>query len=131
MKKQKKIYYDDAYYAWQKKAGEYGANQDTWMYKPYINKNSVVLDFGCGGGYILEKLICKEKYGVDINPVARNEARRRGIKVFPTIKSLPQDIKFDIIISHHTLEHVDNPFEMLKKLHQKIKPHGKLVLVVP
>lgn len=124
-------YYGEDYYAWQKKAGEYGAEQDTWMYTPFIKKSATVLDFGCGGGYILERINCKEKYGVDINPVARQEAKKRGVTVFSSLEKIPVKTKFDVIMSHHTLEHVDNPAEILQQLRKRLKPKGKLVLVVP
>src|SRR5438309_9211696 len=105
----KKQYYDKTYFSWQEKAGKYGATQDSWMYKPFISEDMVILDFGCGGGFMLEALSAKEKYGVDINPIARLEAKKKGLPVFKTLSDIPKKEQFDVIISHHTLEHVPNP----------------------
>lgn len=126
-----KNHYGKDYYQWQKKSGELGVAIDLWQYKKFIKPDCTVLDFGCGGGYILEKLPGKEKYGIDINPVARREAARRGIKIYEDINALPKNLKFDVIISHHTLEHLENPAEILRKLKLKLKPHGISVHVVP
>lgn len=126
-----KIYYDDKYYSWQKKAGEYAASQDLWKFSPFIKTSDSVLDFGCGGGYILERLHCKRKSGIEINNVAAKEAKQRGIAIFPLIKSIPANLRFDVIISHHALEHVENPAEILKQLRKYLKPKGISVHIVP
>lgn len=126
-----KSHYNEKYFQWQKKAGEYGADQDLWMYEPYITNSDVVLDFGCGGGYMLERLTCKEKYGVDINVIAQKEAKRKNINVFRSIDAMPRELRFNTIISHHTLEHTGNPAEILKKLQKHLGKKGLLVCVVP
>lgn len=125
-----KIHYNKKYFDWQKKAGWYGAQQDIWMYESFIKKTDNVLDFGCGGGYMLARLKCKLKYGVDINPLARSEALKNNIHVFENLSQLPR-VKFDIIISHHTLEHLDNPAGVLQNLKNYLKKKGKLICVVP
>ncbi len=127
----KNNYYDNDYFTWQKKAGEYGAKQDIWMYKNFIKNSDTVLDFGCGGGYILERLPGNQKYGIDINPVAREIAQQKGITVFEKLDNLPSQKKFDVIISHHTLEHVQNPARILKQLKIYLKKNGTLICVVP
>lgn len=126
-----KTHYDRNYFEWQKKAGEYGAQQDLWMYRQFIKNSDVVLDFGCGGGYMLDKIYCREKFGVDINQVARQEAKKKGINVFKDIKDLSISLQFDVIISHHTLEHVENPAEVLRILKKHLKKFGILICVVP
>lgn len=126
-----KNYYDKTYYNWQVQWGLLGALIDTWKFQPYIKETDAVLDFGCGGGYILEQLQCKEKYGVDINPIAQEEAKKRGVHIYETIEQLPQNMKFDRIISHHALEHVDTPAHILRALKDKLRPDGVAVHVVP
>ncbi|SRR5258708_1744408 len=124
-------YYDQTYYAWQKKAGLYGAVQDIWMYKPYIKPTDIVLDFGCGGGYMLHELQCAKKIGVDINKAARNEAKRNGLIVFAGMSMIPTALKFSTIISHHALEHVETPYEILNQIYRRLKIGGTFVCVVP
>lgn len=124
-------HYNKTYYDWQKKSGKLAGDLDTWKFKPCIKPTDTVLDFGCGGGYILEKLQCKKRYGVDINPVVRTEAEKRGITMYSEVYDIPKSVKFDVIISHHTLEHLENPAEILKELKKRTKPGGYAVHVVP
>lgn len=124
-------YYNKKYFAWQKKAGLYGAQQDLWMYEQFIKTEDKVLDFGCGGGYMLEKLNCKARYGVDINSQARDEAEKKGIRVFEKLEDIDSNVKFDVILFHHTLEHLENPAATLKELKKYLKKEGLLICVVP
>ena len=124
-------HYKSAYFSWQKKAGEYGASQDLWMYEPFVKKNYSVLDFGCGGGYMLTKLKCRQKYGIDINSAAREETKKNGITVFEKFENIPRAVKFDLIMSHHVLEHLENPAKTLYEFKKYLKKNGLLVLVVP
>ncbi|OGK11887.1 hypothetical protein A2954_05905 [Candidatus Roizmanbacteria bacterium RIFCSPLOWO2_01_FULL_37_12] len=124
-------YYNKKYFDVQKKAGMYGVQQDIWMYEPFIKNDDKVLDFGCGGGYMLERLNCGSKFGVDINSQARREAEKKRIKVFETLDDLPDGIKFNVIFSHHTLEHVDNPIQILKSLRKYLKKGGLIIVTVP
>jgi len=57
-------------------------------FQPYINKDSTVLDFGCGAGYLLDSIECKNKIGVDINPLALNEASKKASKLSILYKML-------------------------------------------
>lgn len=123
-------HYDASYYAWQSADGEFIASHECWKFAPYVRPCDVVLDFGCGGGYILAGLDCRERYGVEVNPIARLEAERR-FNVSTNVDDLPAEIRFDVIISHHALEHVDNPLRELQQLKSRLKPGGKIVLVVP
>ncbi len=124
-------HYDQSYYDWQKKSGELGALIDLWKFSPYIRSADTVLDFGCGGGYILEQLKCKKRYGVDISPVARREAESRGIVMSERVQDLPADLRFDAVISHHSLEHVEDPAAVLKALRRRMRPNAVAVHVVP
>jgi len=126
-----KNHYNLKYFQWQKKAGLYGALIDLWMCLDYIKPSDTVLDFGCGGGYMLDKIKCKDKFGIDINPLARKEAEEKNIQVFKAIEDLPKNLRFNTIISHHVLEHVDSPFQILKSLKIRLINKGYIICVVP
>lgn len=123
-------YYGVEYFTWQSKVGLAGGHLNKFKFVEDIKKDHVVLDFGCGGGYLLKNLDCKEKYGVEINEKAHEECRKNGVKVFKSIDEL-EDGKFDRIISNHALEHVHEPLTALKNLHKKLKIGGKITIVVP
>jgi len=123
-------HYDASYFEWQRSGGMLSAIIDRWEFEPFIKPDDVVLDFGCGGGYLLEALFCRARYGIEVNPVARRQAEAR-IKVFADIGDLPEDVVLDAIISHHCMEHVSCPSEVLRKLLQRLKPGGQAIFVVP
>lgn len=125
------MHYDEKYFSWQKKAGETGAELDIWKFQSFVKPSDRVLDFGCGGGYLLAKLNARERFGVEINPHARNECHKNGVTVFEKISDIPTDVMFDVIISNHALEHVEDPTSVLKQLYAKLVPQGKIIFVVP
>jgi len=130
MKSASESYYDAAYFAWQCTGGEFSALLDQWKFEPYIQEDDSVLDFGCGGGFLLSALRCRSRYGIEVNPAARDAASRL-LRVYAHLQDLPRDLLFDAIISHHALEHVGNPLKVLEKLASHLKPGGKIIFVVP
>jgi SAM-dependent methyltransferase len=129
MKKPLTNHYDKKYFNYQQELGIFGGNAERFKFEDYIKREDVVLDYGCGGGYVLSNLKCKLKIGIEINPEAINEAIGNGIKVFK--KPALVKTKVDVIISNHALEHVDNPLEELQNLKKLLKKNGLIVLVVP
>lgn len=122
--------YDQKYFNWQKRIGEFGGIVELNKFSSLITPNDAVLEFGCGGGYLLKNLQCKKKIGIEINPSARENAEEFGLTVFGNIADVPDDFA-DVVISNHVLEHVDNPINTLQNLYNKIKHNGRLVFVVP
>lgn len=123
-------YYDEAYFAFQQGMGQFGAKIKKRMFAPYIPQNSVLVEFGSGGGYLLNVLDAKEKTGIEINDVARKCAEDIGVKSVKNICELPDDYA-DVVISNSALEHVENPLGILRELHSKLKDGGKIVFYVP
>jgi len=77
-------HYDDKYFDWQASMGEFGGWANQSKFAEYISSNSRVLDFGCGGGFLLRSMKCSKKVGVEINPSAVETARKNGS---PRVKS--------------------------------------------
>jgi len=125
-------YYDTDYFnLYQKKIGEFGGKANLFKFKDHILKTDNVLDFGCGGGFLLNNINCDYKAGIEINPVARNFCKNDlSINCFSSLREV-EDEKFDVIISNHALEHCERPFDILKELKSKLRVGGKLVIVVP
>jgi SAM-dependent methyltransferase len=123
-------HYNQDYFSWQKKIGKFGAQANKIKFEKLILDNQKVLDFGCGGGYILSAYSNIDKYGVEINDSAITEAKSNGLKVFKFSKDLPSNF-FDLIISNNALEHCDNPFLELKELYRALKPGSKICIAVP
>ena len=124
-------FYNANYFNYQKQIGEFGGKANLFKFEKHITSNDRVLDFGCGGGFLLKNINCKEKTGVEINKIARdfcNDVNK--INCFEKIDQIENDA-YDVIISNHCIEHVDSPVEILKHLNQKLKKGGKIIIVVP
>jgi 2-polyprenyl-3-methyl-5-hydroxy-6-metoxy-1,4-benzoquinol methylase len=89
-----------------------------------------VLDFGCGSGGFLD--VCDHfgfvTAGVDRSPARRDKA---GPKIVPSLGHLASDTTFHAITLFEVLEHLDQPADILKSLHRRLKPDGILVLETP
>ena len=124
--------YTKKYWEYQKNIGSnsYHSNYVKIKFQKHISEEDTVLDFGCGGGFILNELNCKSKYGIEINSSAIVQAKTFGISIFPNFETLKNNF-FDIIISNSALEHILNPADVLKECYRVLKPGGKIIFSVP
>ena len=130
MNKPVKHYNENYFENYQKKMGLFGGISNLFLFENHINENDVVLDFGCGGGFLLANLNCRKKTGIEINEISRNYCLSQGIECFEKIDSVENE-SFDVIISSHCLEHTTSPYEYLEKIYTKLKKGGTLIVVVP
>lgn len=121
--------YNLDYFNWYKNIGKFGGKINKKKFSKFIDHNDKVLDFGCGGGYLLQNLKCEEKHGVEINKYAVNEARKHSINIYDNTNDLPNNY-FDKIISNHALQHCENPFIEIQNLYKSLKRGGLIVMVV-
>jgi len=124
------VYYDDKYFTWQAPLGEFGGWANQTKFEEYISTESRVLDFGCGGGFLLKNMQCRKRVGVEVNPVAAEIAKKHGIEVYGTVEEVP-DGYVDVVISNNALEHTLQPLQELKALHKKLRVGGRIVFIVP
>lgn len=120
----------EKYFSWQKQGGIQRGKINSRKFSRFIHHEDTVLDFGCGGGYLLSCINCKRKIGIEINPAARNEAINLGLEVYETLNDV-QDGTINVVISNHALEHVLHPLAILQILYQKLSAGGKIVLCLP
>lgn len=123
-------HYNKKYFDWQNRIGKFGGKADLFKFSDFINPNDKVIDFGSGAGQLLSNINCKDKIGIEINSVAREESKRNGIKAVESADDI-DDEWANVIISHHALEHTERPLDVLKLLFKKLKTNGTIVLVVP
>lgn len=123
-------HYDEQFFLWQQSIGKFGGKVKAGIFLPYIKEDMVVVEFGSGGGYLLNNIRAKQKIGIEINDVARAAAKEIGINSVKYIRDIPDNYA-DIIISTHVLEHVENPLEILRELRDKLKDNGQIVFHVP
>ena len=101
-----------------------------------LSEPRVILDVGTGGGefaYLLQSL------GHDVRGIEPNKGyadysiHEYGLNAqvgFVQDVMWPKDT-FDVITIWHVLEHTENPYAVLAKLHTLLKPQGILVIEVP
>jgi SAM-dependent methyltransferase len=118
------------YFAWQSAIGEVGGRLNLPKFLPYVNRSDVVLDFGCGGGYLLANLDVARKLGVEVNPAARATAARQGVETFESLSEVPS-AQVDVVISNHALEHTHRPYDELTETLRVLKPGGHIVMSLP
>ncbi len=123
-------HYDSAYFTWQRGSGQIGGWALVPVFGPFVRPSDAVVDFGCGGGYLLAALQCRERVGIDINPAARAEASGRLDGVYATVGELPESWA-DVVITNHALEHCERPLDELRALYSVLRPGGRIVVVVP
>lgn len=118
------------YFQQQNAAGLLASKYNEFIFRPYVGEGDDVLDFGCGGGHLLNVLNPRKKVGVEINPAARAQAAKSGISVYASLDEV-QGQTFSRIVTSHALEHVPSPYEALVQLRELLRPDGLLVWLSP
>ena len=91
MSKKISKHYDDDYFDWQSSIGEFGGWANQTKFSNYISKDDTVLDFGCGGGFLLKGIDCKRRVGIEINPSAIDTAENNGVEVYRNVDDVPDE----------------------------------------
>ncbi|MDP3402814.1 MAG: methyltransferase domain-containing protein, partial [bacterium] len=124
-------HYNKEYFDWQRIVGESGGKINLSKFEQYISLEDTVLDFGCGGGYLLKELSCAKKIGVDVSEHARATCKENGIdEVYASLDEVP-DGSVDKVITNHALEHAERPLDVLRELHRVLVPGGMIVVALP
>ncbi|QLG87800.1 class I SAM-dependent methyltransferase [Chitinibacter bivalviorum] len=97
-----------------------------------------VLELGCGNGATLAWLKangrCNSTTGIEYSPDASSIARQHLDHVIEgdaeqiDLQALGQ---FDLILCLDVLEHLRDPWQMLRKLKQQLTPQGRIIVSVP
>jgi SAM-dependent methyltransferase len=98
-----------------------------------------LLDIGCWNGYLLERIreagLYQELYGVDIVPEGIETVRAKGFQaqvVDLNRDPLPfPDEYFDGVTLLAVLEHIFDPYAVIREVHRVLRPGGELVIDVP
>ena len=127
-------YYNADYFDWQKNIGSFGGWANRHKFINSVKKGDTVIDFGCGGGFLLKNLECERRIGIEPNLSAAVSVKNLGIEHFlspsDALNNIGEGIA-DAIISNHALEHTLNPLEEIKTLRRLLKTGGIIHFVVP
>ncbi len=102
-----------------------------WIKNLELQEEDRIADIGCGAGVALHQLAYsgfKNLQGFD--PYIRQETRRPGLSI--SKKSLEQlEGTFDVVMLHHSFEHLPDPNIALKQLVRLLNRGGKLLIRLP
>ena len=110
-------YYDQDYFDWQKNVGAFGGIANSFKFTNSYKPTDTVLDFGCGGGFLLANLDCQRKIGIEPNNSAVDSIKKSGAEHYFDSSKCMQSIgaeSVDTIVSNHALEHTLSPLEELQ-----------------
>ncbi|MEO6034566.1 MAG: class I SAM-dependent methyltransferase [Verrucomicrobiota bacterium] len=97
---------------------------------PHVSSTDVVFEFGVGSGWNLAGLNCAERIGCDVSEFLAPALTKQNIKFLSDPSSIAPN-SLDVILCHHTLEHVLHPAGALQDFRRILRPGGKLLLFVP
>jgi SAM-dependent methyltransferase len=104
----------------------------SWLKKLSLNFTDCIADVGCGNGQLLYELHVsgfKNLHGFD--PFLENESQLgAGLKLWN--KEFGQtDLYFDVVMLHHSFEHMADPEQVLKTCFERLNPGGRLLVRCP
>jgi len=124
------------------KLGEFIVKKKPWIRDHYpvsltypplgLDFDSPILDFGCGWGHLLQTLHFfgfRDLTGADAF-IDEDIFYPTGVKVY---KRRLEEIEpaFDLVMLHHSFEHLPDPLESLRQIHRLVKPGKYCLLRVP
>lgn len=102
-----------------------------WLAPLNLNKENHIADIGCGNGQLVYEMKCtgfKNLFGFD--PYLPKEITLRGLELKKR-NVLEISGQFDVIMLHHSFEHMEKPIEVMEKINSLLNKGGKLLIRVP
>jgi methionine biosynthesis protein MetW len=102
-----------------------------------VGADKVVLDVGCGGGYLAERLTSRGCHvtGIDNDEVLLQRARTVCSEVIrhdlEAVDTLDVEKRFDVVVMADVLEHLRVPEKLLAKAASWLRPGGFVVISIP
>jgi 2-polyprenyl-3-methyl-5-hydroxy-6-metoxy-1,4-benzoquinol methylase len=107
-------------------------NPFTWLRPNIVNFNSKILDVGCGKGRLL---LSMKRSGYQnltgIDPYNSEDIRyENGVNVYKK-DVFEMEGQFDLVMLHHSFEHMDSPKTILERLGHLINSQGIIIIRIP
>jgi SAM-dependent methyltransferase len=96
----------------------------------HTRASDTVLEYGAGFGWNLAKLECRRRLAFDLEDYLPPSVRAAGVEFVADTKSIGS-ATIDLMVCHHTLEHVPHPAAALEEMARMLRGGGKLLLFVP
>ncbi|MFL6447729.1 MAG: class I SAM-dependent methyltransferase [Bryobacteraceae bacterium] len=105
-------------------------------FSKFVPQNGSILDLGCGYGEFINHVVCKQKYGMDLNTRAR-ERLNRDVNFIEQDCSHPWPLpnnSLDVVFTSNFFEHLPSKEVLAQTLMQAqrcLKPGGKIIALGP
>jgi SAM-dependent methyltransferase len=97
---------------------------------PFVDPDEIVFEYGVGLGWNLTAIVCRQRLGYDVADFLEAQLSAKGITFVADPHQMAQG-SVDTVICHHVLEHLPDPAAVLLDIWRLLRPHGKLMVVVP
>ena len=119
----------------------YNSSEDFFTYLEHNAKNSEILDYGCGIGSFIEKVIKynpKKIIGIDISEVSINKAKKKAEELKINVdyrvdnceKTSFENNSFNIVYGTGILHHLQIE-KCLDEIYRILKSNGNLIFIEP
>jgi 2-polyprenyl-3-methyl-5-hydroxy-6-metoxy-1,4-benzoquinol methylase len=98
-----------------------------------VDKNSVVLDAGCGErNVLLNSSQVKELVGIDTDEAAIERNKHISRSCITNLEELDfENGEFDVVVSLNVIEHLERPEKFIKGVAKILRSGGHLYLIMP
>lgn len=103
----------------------------SWFTETNIKKTNSILEVGCGKGDLLKLFFdagFKDLMGID--PFLEKDFTYNNLKILKKDLSQINDV-FDLVMFHHSFEHLNNPHETFNMLKNIVKRKGEIIIRIP
>jgi SAM-dependent methyltransferase len=106
------------------------------FFQSFVPRDASVLDLGCGYGVFINAVACAAKYGMDLNPDARNH-------LDPSVRFFEQDCSttwpletntLDVVFTSNFLEHLPSKqtiSQTFSEAYRCLRPGGRFIAMGP
>jgi len=105
------------------------ADFDISVISDYVKPGELLLDLGCGLGYLMD--LARNRglnvEGTDISAFACDYVEKKGFRIWRDTNQIPSQ-RFDIVATVETLEHAGDPETALATAYRVLKPNGRLYI---
>jgi 2-polyprenyl-3-methyl-5-hydroxy-6-metoxy-1,4-benzoquinol methylase len=103
--------------------------------RPHLKRDDHILEVGAGIGCGVKRLLMEGYRVTGIEPDTGFQAFARNVLLAPlengTLEDLLPEPRYDVVILSHVIEHLSSPLTSLSRVHDMLRPGGRVYLECP